>query len=174
MKTSNIRIRISLLLLMLTFISSAWAQQNVVTGKVIEYFGGAQEPVVGANVVFVNSQNRYLNGAVTDLEGNFRIQVPAEKKSLSIRISYIGMKTQTIKYTGQKTLNVTLKEDDAQRLQEVVVSGRKVDQMGVSRIEQTSAVQTLQMAEIVDQTPVASVEEALQGQIAGLDITTVL
>ena len=163
--------KMALLLLMLLLSSTVWAQQNVLTGKVTEYFAGEQEPVVGANVVFVNSQNRYLNGAVTDLEGNFRLQVPADNKNLSIRISYIGMKTQTLKYTGQKHLNVTLKEDDAQRLQEVVVSGRKVDQMGVSRIEQTSAVQTLQMAEIVEQSPVASVEEALQGQIAGLDIT---
>ena len=78
--------KMALLLLMLSLSSTVWAQQNVLTGKVTEYFAGEQEPVVGANVVFVNSQNRYLNGAVTDLEGNFRLQVPADNRNLSIRI----------------------------------------------------------------------------------------
>ena len=143
---------------------------QTITGNVSEMLGNTKEPIMGANVVLVNSQNRYVKGAVTDMNGNYNLQVPKDAKNLRLQVSYIGMKTQTVKYTGQTQLNFTL--ENQATIQEVTVQGTRGsrDRMGISRMEQTSSVQKIDLSEIVETSPVTSVEEALQGQIAGLDI----
>ena len=143
---------------------------QTITGTVTELIGNTKEPIIGANVVLVNNQNRHVKGTVTDFNGNYNLQVPKDANNLRLKVSYIGMKTQTVKYTGQKVLNFTL--ENQAMLKEVTVTGQKGgrDGMGISRMEQTSSVQRLDMTEIVETSPVTSVEEALQGQIAGLDI----
>lgn len=147
------------------------AQANVLSGKVTEMLGNKQEPIYSANVVVVNKQDRYMNGVITDMEGNYNLSVPTGESDLRIRISYIGMKTKTIPYTGQKQLNVLL-EADARILADVVVTGKRIerDVMGVSRREQTSATQKINMDEIISTVPVSSVEDALQGQLGGVDV----
>ena len=160
---------LSFIICQLSF-SSVAAQTKVITGTVTETLGGAKEPIMGANVVLVNSQGRYVKGAVTDFDGNYNLQVPADSKNLKIRVSYIGMKTITVNYTGQTHQNFSM--EGATTIQEVKVVGQRGgrDGMGITRMEQTSAVQKLDLTEIVETSPVTSVEEALQGQIAGLDI----
>lgn len=147
------------------------AQNIILSGRVTERFGGSIEPIYSANVVVVNKQNRYLNGVITDLDGNYNISVPADEEGLRIRISYIGMKTQTFPFTGQRRLDVLL-EEDTQTLTDVVITEKRIerDGMGVSRREQTSATQKLDMEEIISNVPVSSIEEALQGQLGGVDI----
>ena len=149
------------------------AQTKLLTGTVAEMVGKNKEPVLGANVVVVNSQNRYIKGTVTNLNGEYAIEVPQGQKNIKIRFSYIGLATQTINYTGQGVCNVVLTSQDRTTLKEVNVTGtrRDKDLLGVGKLEQTASTQKLVMSEIVDHTPVASIEEALQGQIAGMDIT---
>ncbi|MBR6319284.1 MAG: TonB-dependent receptor [Prevotella sp.] len=163
------RIPVALLFVLFSFFFGTAGAQTI-TGTVTEIFGGAKEPVMGANVVLVNQQNRYVKGAVTDINGNYNLQVPRDAKNLRIQASYIGMKTQSVKYTGQTTQNFTLENQTT--LKEVQVTGQRGgrDGMGISRMEQTSSVQKIDLTEIVETSPVTSVEEALQGQIAGLDI----
>lgn len=147
------------------------AQERVVTGKVTEKLdNGTEDPIIGANVVLVNNQNRYIKGAVTDIDGNYVLQVPADAKNVKVRATYIGMKAVTVNYNGQTEINFSL-ESEAM-LQEVTVTGTRGgrDGMGISRLEQTSATQKVDLSAIVENSPVTSVEEALQGQIAGLDI----
>ena len=160
-----------IILLMLLCSMAAMAQEKVLTGKVTEKLdNGTEDPIIGANVVLVNNQNRYIQGAVTDIDGNYMLQVPSDAKNLKVRATYIGMKTVTVNYNGQTELNFTL-ESEAM-LEEVTVTGTRGgrDGMGISRLEQTSAVQKVDLSSIVETAPVTSVEEALQGQIAGLDI----
>jgi len=173
MRNNNIIIRSLLaVVLMVCATVGAMAQQKVITGKVYEMLGSEKLPVVGANVVLVNQQNRYVKGTVTDLDGNYSIQVPADaqKQKLKVKFTYIGMKAQTFNYTGQTHLNVTMTENESQKLKDVVVTGRRSDGMGVSKLEQTSSMQSINVTKIVEQSPIGSIEEALQGQIAGLDI----
>ena len=162
--------KIYIIIVMLLCSVSMMAQNKVISGTVTETLGNSKEPIMGANVVLVNPQGRYVKGAVTDMNGNYNLQVPADSKNLKVRVSYIGMKTQTVNYNGQTHLNFNL--ENATTVQEVTVTGQRSgrDRMGISRMEQTSSVQKLEMSEIVETSPVTSVEEALQGQIAGLDI----
>ncbi len=161
-----------LMVSLLISISGAVAQNVILTGQVTEDYNGLKEPIFGANVAVVNKSNRVLGGGVTDMDGNYSIAVPANEKNLKIRFSYIGLKTKDIAYNGQKTLNVTL-ESDTEILQDVEITARKIerDAMGVSFLEQTAATQKVMMEDLVETTPVTSVEEALQGQLAGVDIT---
>ena len=167
----NIRYFGLLLAALLIGLSDAIAQNSILTGQVTELLGGSKEPVMGANVVVVNKQDRYIVGVITDMDGNYSIAVPTNEKNLTIRFSYIGMKTKNVPFQGQKTLNILL-ESDTEQLQEVEISAKKIerDAMGVSFLEQTSATQKVMMSDLVETAPVTSVEEALQGQLAGVDI----
>lgn len=148
-----------------------FAQNKTMTGNVTEDLGGMKEPIYGANVVVVNASNRTLTGAITDLNGDYILSIPAGEKNLRIQFSFIGMKTQVFNYTGQTKLDVEL-ESDSKMLTAVEVTSKKIerDQMGVSFKEQTSATQKIMMSEITETAPVTSIEEALQGQMAGVDI----
>ncbi|MDP4278324.1 MAG: TonB-dependent receptor plug domain-containing protein, partial [Bacteroidota bacterium] len=153
------------------FAQGVSAQKTVLSGRVTEQAGNKQEPIYSANVVVVNTQNRYMNGVITDENGNYHISVPSNQSGLSIKFSYIGMKTKTFPYNGQKQLNVLL-ESNSRELSDVVVTEKRIvrDEMGISRREQTSATQKLDMEEIIANVPVSSVEEALQGQMGGVDV----
>ncbi len=165
------RIKYILVAVILTFAGEAFAQSIILSGRVTEVTGGRQIPIESANIFVVTRQSRYLSGVIADADGNYHISVPSNETGLSIRVSYIGMKTKTITYTGQKLLNVVL-ESDANTLTDVVISTKRIerDGMGTSRREQTSATQKINMDEIINSIPVSSVEEALQGQMSGVDV----
>ena len=133
--------------------------------------GGVKEGCVGANVAIVNSQNRVLTGATTDLMGNYTLNLPDEKDELTVVFSYIGMKSQRFKYTGQTKIDV-LMEADAQTLVEVEIEAKKIERndLGISQKEMAFATQKVEMSEIVQNSPVSSLEEALQGRLSGVDI----
>lgn len=95
----------------------AQAQQLTVKGNVKDTTG---EPMIGVSVL----EKGTTNGVITDLDGNFTLDV---NKGATLVLSYIGYVTQELKAAA--TLNVTLKED-AQALEEVVVVGYGVQNRG--------------------------------------------
>ena len=162
------------ILLLLTFLSAFSLQvsaQKMLTGHVFEMFGEDKEPAIGVNVSIYNSLNRVVDGTITNVNGEYSLRIPDGEGKISIVFSYIGMKTQTFPYNGQTVLDVTMAED-TQTLGEVVVSAAQVhkSEMGITDREQTAATQRIKMDEIVEISPVTSVEEALQGRLAGVDI----
>ncbi len=166
------KIKYLLFILLFLFTGMLRAQTNVLSGIVYELVDGKKEPVPGANVVIANSQNRFLTGVATTMTGEYNIRIPSNEKDLSIIVSFVGMKSQKIKYTGQKALDVILKSDE-QVVNEVIVQGRHVDRItGISDKEQTAATQRVDMDEIMEASPVTTIEEALQGQLGGVDIVT--
>jgi TonB-linked SusC/RagA family outer membrane protein len=148
------------------------AQTTVLSGIVYELANGKKVPVPGANVVIANNQNRFLTGVATAENGEYNLRIPANEKELSVIVSFVGMKSEKIRFTGQKRLDVVLKPDD-RVVEEVVVQGRYVDRItGISDIEQTTATQRVKMDEIMQFSPVTTIEEALQGKLGGVDIVT--
>lgn len=131
-------------------------QQKRITGKVVDKNG---EPVIGANVVVKGT----TNGTITDFEGNFSLEVPANAQ---LAISYIGYVGQEIAVGNQTKLKVTLSED-AEALDEVVVVGygtmRKRDLTG-----SVSQVKAEKLTEFTVSNPV----QALQGRVPGVVITS--
>lgn len=148
-----------------------FAQAQVITGKVTELVGTTSEPIIGANVNVVNSQNRSVAGAVTDIDGNYYLQIPEKEDKLTLVFSYISMKTKRVKYAAQKVLDITL-ESDTKTLNEVSVIAHRIERnnMGIGHKENVSATQKILMEDLIATSPVSSLEDALQGQLSGVDI----
>ena len=158
-----------ILFLLISFASTiALAQNKTLIGVVME--DGINEPVFGANVVVINQQNRTLTGTTTDMDGNYVLTVP-DGKGLRIQVSFIGLKSQVFDYTGQTKLDVTL-VDDSKMLSDVEVVQKQItrSELGLTELQQTTSTQKVMMEELTEVAPVASIEEALQGQMAGVDI----
>ncbi|RYU96661.1 SusC/RagA family TonB-linked outer membrane protein [Emticicia agri] len=134
----------------------AFAQKSV-SGKVSDSKG---EGVPGASI----SVKGTTAGTISDAEGNYKINVPNAGGTLVI--SSIGYKTVEITLGNQTTVDVTL-EDDAASLDEVVVTGYSVDK----RRESTGAISTVKTRDLTT-VPSASVEQQLQGRVAGLTVVT--
>ena len=147
--------RTVLVLCMLLIVGNAYAQ-TVAKGTVTDSNG---EAVIGATVV---EKGNPKNAAVTDFDGNFTIKVPASKKLV---ISYIGMVTQEV--AAGSNLKIVLQDDNA-ALDEVVVVGYT----SKARKDLTGSVGSVSGAKLAV-VPVSSAAEALQGKIAGVQITTV-
>lgn len=81
------------------------------------------------------------------------------------------MKTQRVKYTGQVNLNIRM-ESESRTVDEVVVSAKRIERndLGITNKEMISATQKVNMDDLVAAAPIVSVEEALQGQLGGVDI----
>ena len=125
------------------------------------------EPLIGATVCEIDGNGRIIESAVTDLEGNFtmKIQNPKDK----IRFTYVGMKTITLPI-NKTTYEITM--ESATQLQEVtVVSKRRArgNSLPIPERELSYATQSLNMKEF-EGLGITSVDEVLQGRIAGLDI----
>lgn len=130
--------------------------QKTVTGTVKDAAG---EPMIGVSVVV----NGTSTGSVTDINGNFTIQNVANNASL--KISYIGYQTQTVKVGNQSSFNIVLKED-ANSLDELVVIGYGV----VKKRDLTGSVSSLKSSDI-ENVAAADPMQAMQAKIPGLDIT---
>ena len=112
----------------------------------------------GANVLLKGS----TNGTITDVDGNYSISVPSEKSVLVY--SFIGMSTQEITVGKQRTIDVVLK-DDSEMLDEVVVVGYGT----MKKSDLTGAVSSYRPDE-KEVGKIASIDNMLQGKIAGLSI----
>lgn len=134
----------------------AFAQGRQITGTVVD---GTGETVIGANVLEVGT----TNGVITDIDGNFSIQVQPNAK---IQISFIGYITQTVTVGNQKNIKVIL-VDDSQALDEVVVIGYQT----VKRRDLTGSVASVNGKNIAA-TPVSNVAQALQGKLPGVNVTS--
>ena len=153
-----IDVKIWLARLILAFLllpASVYAQtQKTITGTVIDELG---ESVIGATVKAINTSM----GTITDIDGNFTLQVPAEVKQLTI--SYVGYVTQTVDITSEP-IRVQLKSDN-QLLQEVVVVG-----YGVTRkSDLTGSVSTMKADDFNGGT-INSPEQLINGKVSGVQI----
>lgn len=123
-----------------------------ITGKVIDAEG---ETVIGANVIEVGT----TNGTVTDIDGNFSLQVD---QNANVRISFIGYIEQTINTAGKTSFKITLL-DDMQTLEEVVVVGYGTQQKATL----TGAISSID-TEALTKSPNASVANVLAGKVTGI------
>ena len=159
----NRKIIISLWLL---FTAMNIRAQVIITGKVI----GDDEPegLIAATVVEQDKNGRFMTATTTDYEGNFSLQIKSAANQLAV--SYVGYEKQIVNIGQQRKFNITLKT--ANLIQEVVVKASRVVSSGAMPIperEYSGAMQRFSM-EKIEGMSVPSVDDALQGRIAGLDI----
>ncbi len=134
--------------------SAAQAPDGPATGVVLDQDG---EPMPGASVMVVGT----TLGGSTNVDGKFSIA--NVKNGATLRISFVGCKPVSVKWEGTP-LTITL-EDDIETLDEVVVVGFGSQK----KVNLTGAVSTISAKELNNR-PVTSVVDALQGLAPGLDI----
>lgn len=128
-------------------------QATVVKGRVLDNTG---EPLLGVTIMSATTKA----GAVTDIDGNFTFDTA---KGKSATFSYAGYKSQTV--TLRDGMTITL-EPDLVGLEDVVVIGYGT----MKKRDLTGSISSVK-AEDIARVPTSNVMEALQGQVAGLDIT---
>jgi len=146
-----------LLLLLLMLPLSALAQSTL-SGTVRDNATG--EPIPGVNVIVQGTQN----GTSSDLDGNFTLS--GLKNGDQIVFTFIGYADQTVAYSGQSTLDVTMSED-ATQLQEVVLIGYG----SVKKKDATGAVTTVTSKDFNKGT-IVTAENLLNGRVAGVTVNT--
>lgn len=144
----------------------ASAQQRRISGTVSDDI----DVIIGANVVEKDKNNRIVSQAITDMNGNFTMNIKDPNNTLEI--SYIGYKKFSQKIgSGKSVFKVTL-QDNTKTMTEVTVQGKKnapTTGLEIPAREYAGAVQKFNM-EDMEGLAFESVDQALQGQIAGLDI----
>ena len=146
-------------------IVNSWAQQagDIISGTVNDEMG----PVMMANVVEIDASKRIVASAVTDMNGNFSFKLKNPKDRL--RVTFVGYKTVTLPINKTKFV---IKMEDATQIQEVVVTAKRRaggSGLNIPVDEISTAQQSISMSEF-EGLSLTTVDEALQGRIAGLDI----
>ena len=137
------------------FLSVSAFAQSTITGQVKDATG---EPVIGASVLI----NGTSNGTVTDLDGNFSISV---QPGATLTISYIGFQKQQV--AAANGMVITLKEDQAQQMNEVVVIGYGA----VKKSDLTGSVTALK-PDSKNKGLVVNAQDMLAGKVAGVSVTS--
>ena len=133
------------------------AQTTNISGTVTDEKG---EPLIGVGVLVEGT----TLGTVTDLDGHYTLDVPAD--AVNLVFSFIGLSDQTVAIAGRTTIDVVLKEDTT-FLDEVVVVGYAV----VKRRDLLGSVSSVGGEKLAEQ-PVNSVTQALSGRMAGVSVVT--
>ncbi|MGE4587129.1 MAG: TonB-dependent receptor [Mangrovibacterium sp.] len=137
-------------------VDSGQQQISRLTGKVTSQDG---QPIPGATVLVKGTSM----GTITDSDGNFVLNdVPSDA---TLVFSFVGMRTSEVFVEGRSVVNVRLEEETI-GIEEVVAIGYGT----IKKRDLTGAVQSVKSDEIV-MAPTGNVMEALQGKVAGLNIS---
>ncbi|HZI26454.1 MAG TPA: TonB-dependent receptor [Chryseolinea sp.] len=136
--------------------SAVLAQENVVTGTVIDETGAGMP---GVNVLVKGTPT----GTVTDAQGSFSINVPS---NATLVFTFVGYKTSEVPVGDRTTFNVTLQED-LTSLDEVIVIGYGT----ARRSDVTGAVGSVSADKLLER-PATSLNQGLAGKIAGVQVNT--
>ena len=139
------------------FVGMALAQTTV-KGTVVTY--EENEPIIGATIQVVGADNI---GTITDVNGQFTLEVPAGKNTL--KITYVGMEPLEVAVSS-KPLRIQLRSD-AQSLDEVVVVAYGTQK----KTSLTGAIQEVKSEEILLR-PTSSVASALEGTVTGVQVNS--
>ncbi|MEN8826433.1 MAG: TonB-dependent receptor plug domain-containing protein [Wenyingzhuangia sp.] len=128
--------------------------QTQVSGTIV---GSDGQPIPGATVLVQGTNN----GTTSDFDGNFTVEV---EDGQTLEVSFLGYVTQTVPYLGQDAISVLLL-DDVDQLDEIVVTGYSTQKKSLI----TGAISKI-VNENLDQIAVSRVDDALIGQVSGVNI----
>jgi TonB-linked SusC/RagA family outer membrane protein len=145
-----------LLFALIIFMGGTAYSQTKITGTVLDE---TNMGLPGVNIKIKGTST----GVITDLDGNYTINAP---KDGTLEFSFMGYETQILKIEGKAIINVNMKPS-AQSIGEVVVVGYGTQKRG----NVTGAVTSVD-TKVLEDRPITNIEEALQGQVAGLSISS--
>ena len=161
----NIIIKLLLLWAVVLMALPVSAQQRRISGTVSDDI----DVVIGANVKEIDKNNRIVSQAITDMNGNFTMNIKNPNNTLEV--TYMGYKKWSQKIGNRSVVPVKMQEN-TKAIPEVTVTGKKLAPttgLEIPAREYAGAVSKFDMSE-VEGLAFESVDQALQGQIPGLDI----
>lgn len=158
--------KISCLLFAILFANAVLAQKGTVQGRVL---GVNKRATADVTVAEVDGDGRTIHAVKTDVEGNFVMKFSNTKNKLSF--THIGFLSQELSVNTRTVFNITMQSDSKEMGGVVVMSQRKVDNgmIQISERELTTA-QVHISAKEMEEMQVASIDQALQGRLSGVDI----
>ena len=133
------------------------SQKVTISGWIRDASG---EALPGATVTIRGSKH----GAIAGLDGHYTFNIPAQE-GLILTFSFIGMEKKTLKYTGKKTINVTLTSSSTE-IDEVVVTGYQ----NIQRRDLVGSITTIKAKDII-MPSYTTIDQMLQGRVAGMVVT---
>jgi TonB-linked SusC/RagA family outer membrane protein len=170
MKNINFKLIAVFLMGMLMWSGKMTAQERaIIRGTITDAKDNG--PIPGVSVAEVDKENRVITGTTTDMNGNYALKVVNTHDK--ILFSFIGYKSSVNDIGGQSTLNVAL-ESDAVELSTVVIEGKSKVSNGMLNIDErdlTSSVSKISTKDL-EGIQATSIDQALQGRLAGVDIAS--
>lgn len=118
------------------------------------------EALPGATVTVRGSKH----GAIAGLDGHYTFNIPAQE-GLILTYSFIGMEKKTVRYTGKKTINITLTSSSTE-IDEVVVTGYQ----NIQRRDLVGSITTVKAKDII-MPSYTTIDQMLQGRVAGMIVS---
>lgn len=158
---------IILALSLLSLVEGYAQQSKIIRGRVID--SGDQMAVIGANVIEYDKDNRIINGTITNVNGDFVL----EMKSLdnTLKISVIGYNTIEVTPDPTQVLAIEMATSNVE-LEEVVVTAQARSNFSLTNIEDRDKASSSVKVDLIEMqnSGVMSATDALQGKVSGLDI----
>ena len=141
----------------------------IIRGKITDKKN--KEPISGASVSEVDADGRIIKGAATDIEGNYVLRITNPKHKLSV--SFVGYITTSQPINERTTVNFQLTAGGGADLEEaIVVAARRIDNgMGQKAERNMTTAASRVNAKDMEEMQAASIDQALQGRLSGVDIT---
>ena len=166
MKRIHLKLAVAIFLACSSF--TAMAQSFYVSGQIRD--AALNEPLIGVNVVEVDKNGRFLNGTITDANGNYIVKVSSGEAT--VQISMLGYEKQLIQVAKRNRIDIKLKESSTE-LDAVTVVGEKMGNDGVLPIrDRAISVARIEFTEL-NSSMTTTVEEMLQGRLGNVDISAV-
>ncbi|WP_299822627.1 TonB-dependent receptor [uncultured Pontibacter sp.] len=146
------------LALLLTLTNLAFGQSRAISGKVTD--AGNGQPLPGVNVVVKGT----TTGTFTSGDGSYTVNVPSD--NAVILYSFLGYVQQEISTAGKTSINVQLKED-TKTLSEVVITS-----YGVQEKKEVAGATAQIKGAVIENNPVQSFDKAIQGRLAGVQVSS--
>lgn len=151
----NLKTKLTLIITLLVSVTIFAQERFTINGTVVSVVDNM--PLPGVNIIILGT----TSGATTDFDGNYQIEV---KSGDVLQFSFLGYVTQTVIIANQRSIKVALAEDTSQ-LDEVVVVG-----YGTQRKSHLTGAISKVVNEDLDQIAVSRVDDALIGQVSGVNI----
>ena len=147
----------------------SFAQSSqVVRGKIVDK--RTKNPIAGVSVTEIDADTRIIKGTATDIDGNYVLKLSNPLNKLSI--SYIGYKTVFQNINNRTNINFQMENQSGDIGEVFVTSARTTDNGMMNVRERNSTIASSKIsAKDLEEMPSASIDQALQGRLAGVDIT---
>jgi TonB-linked SusC/RagA family outer membrane protein len=161
---------ILILILMALSLGEIYGQQSrIIRGRVLD--SGDQTAVIGANVIEYDKDSRIINGTITNVNGDFVLEM--KNPGNILKISVIGYETQEIPADPGRLLEIELNPTNVE-LEEVTITARAQSKFSLTNIDERDNASSTVKVDLIDMqdSGILSASDALQGKISGLDIIT--